>query len=181
VSSAVSCCQRTESRTVRVGQDGTAQPTRDRFRPVARFRDRVAIVTGAGAPGGIGAAVVRRLVAEGGRVVMGATSERASAGRRTRRRGCRGDRRPDRRRGGRQSGARRAGPVGPPHPPLTRRQRHPASVCRLRLQHVCLRRMSVLTSAPGSQATPPRDVSSIPLHPIAASVLGIGLLSSSTG
>jgi NAD(P)-dependent dehydrogenase (short-subunit alcohol dehydrogenase family) len=28
-----------------------AQPTRDRFRPVARFRDRVAIVTGAGAPG----------------------------------------------------------------------------------------------------------------------------------
>jgi len=47
-------------------------------------------------------------------------------------------------------------------------------------------RMSVLTSAPGSQATPPRDVPSMPLHPmaatpIAASVLGIGLLSSSTG
>jgi NAD(P)-dependent dehydrogenase (short-subunit alcohol dehydrogenase family) len=79
VSSAVSCCQRTESRTVRVGQDGTAQPTRDRFRRVARFRDRVAIVAGAGAPGGIGAAVARGLVAEGGRVVLGATSERASA------------------------------------------------------------------------------------------------------
>jgi 3-oxoacyl-[acyl-carrier protein] reductase len=46
---------------------------------VARFRDRVAIVAGAGAPGGIGAAVARGLVAEGGRVVLGATSERASA------------------------------------------------------------------------------------------------------
>jgi NAD(P)-dependent dehydrogenase (short-subunit alcohol dehydrogenase family) len=43
---------------------------------VARFRDRVAIVTGAGAPGGIGAAVARALVAEGARVVLGATSER---------------------------------------------------------------------------------------------------------
>jgi 3-oxoacyl-[acyl-carrier protein] reductase len=43
---------------------------------VARFRDRVAIVTGAGAPGGIGAAVAREFVAEGGRVVLGATSER---------------------------------------------------------------------------------------------------------
>ena len=43
---------------------------------MARFRDRVAIVTGAGAPGGIGAAVARALVAEGGRVVLGATSER---------------------------------------------------------------------------------------------------------
>jgi NAD(P)-dependent dehydrogenase (short-subunit alcohol dehydrogenase family) len=43
---------------------------------VARFRDRVAIVTGAGAPGGIGAAVARELVAEGARVVLGATSER---------------------------------------------------------------------------------------------------------
>ena len=43
---------------------------------MARFRDRVAIVTGAGAPGGIGAAVARELVAEGGRVVLGATSER---------------------------------------------------------------------------------------------------------
>jgi NAD(P)-dependent dehydrogenase (short-subunit alcohol dehydrogenase family) len=31
---------------------------------VARFRDRVTIVTGAGAPGGIGAAVARALVAE---------------------------------------------------------------------------------------------------------------------
>jgi NAD(P)-dependent dehydrogenase (short-subunit alcohol dehydrogenase family) len=51
-------------------------PTRDRFRSVAGFRDRVAIVTGAGAPGGIGAAVARALVAEGGRVVLGATSER---------------------------------------------------------------------------------------------------------
>ena len=43
---------------------------------MARFGDRVAIVTGAGAPGGIGAAVARALVAEGGRVVLGATSER---------------------------------------------------------------------------------------------------------
>jgi 3-oxoacyl-[acyl-carrier protein] reductase len=45
-------------------------------RIVARFRDRVAIVTGAGAPSGIGAAVARDFVAEGGRVVLGATSER---------------------------------------------------------------------------------------------------------
>jgi 3-oxoacyl-[acyl-carrier protein] reductase len=43
---------------------------------VTRFQDRVAIVTGAGAPGGIGAAVARGLVAQGGRVVLGATSER---------------------------------------------------------------------------------------------------------
>jgi 3-oxoacyl-[acyl-carrier protein] reductase len=43
---------------------------------VARFGDRVAIVTGAGAPGGIGAAAARALVAEGARVVLGATSER---------------------------------------------------------------------------------------------------------
>jgi 3-oxoacyl-[acyl-carrier protein] reductase len=43
---------------------------------VARFRDRVAIVTGAGAPGGIGTAIAREFVAEGGRVVLGATSER---------------------------------------------------------------------------------------------------------
>src|SRR4029077_5632066 len=47
-----------------------------RFRRMARFQDRVAIVTGAGAPGGIGAAVARALVAEGARVVLGATSER---------------------------------------------------------------------------------------------------------
>ena len=46
------------------------------FGIVARFRDRVAIVTGAGAPGGIGAAVAREFVAEGGRVVLGATSGR---------------------------------------------------------------------------------------------------------
>jgi 3-oxoacyl-[acyl-carrier protein] reductase len=43
---------------------------------MARFQDRVAIVTGAGAPDGIGAAVARGLVAEGGRVVLCATSER---------------------------------------------------------------------------------------------------------
>jgi 3-oxoacyl-[acyl-carrier protein] reductase len=43
---------------------------------VARFGDRVAIVTGAGAPGGIGAAVARELVAQGAQVVLGATSER---------------------------------------------------------------------------------------------------------
>jgi 3-oxoacyl-[acyl-carrier protein] reductase len=36
----------------------------------------VAIVTGAGAPGGIGMAVARALVEEGARVVLGATSER---------------------------------------------------------------------------------------------------------
>ena len=43
---------------------------------MARFGDRVAIVTGAGAPGGIGVAMARELVAEGARVVLGATSER---------------------------------------------------------------------------------------------------------
>lgn len=40
------------------------------------FDGRVAIVTGAGAPEGIGAAVARELVAGGARVVLGATSER---------------------------------------------------------------------------------------------------------
>ncbi|TPG35258.1 SDR family NAD(P)-dependent oxidoreductase [Mycolicibacterium hodleri] len=41
-----------------------------------RFQDRVAIVTGAGAPGGIGEAVAREFIAEGGRAVLGATSDR---------------------------------------------------------------------------------------------------------
>ena len=41
-----------------------------------RFRDRVAIITGAGAPDGIGIAVARELVADGARVVLGATSQR---------------------------------------------------------------------------------------------------------
>ncbi|RZT15929.1 3-oxoacyl-[acyl-carrier protein] reductase [Mycobacterium sp. BK558] len=41
-----------------------------------RFADRVAIVTGAGAEDGIGAAVARHLVQEGARVVLGATSAR---------------------------------------------------------------------------------------------------------
>lgn len=41
-----------------------------------RFAGRVAIVTGAGAPDGIGAAVARELVAEGAKVVLGATSQR---------------------------------------------------------------------------------------------------------
>jgi 3-oxoacyl-[acyl-carrier protein] reductase len=41
-----------------------------------RFLDRVAIVTGAGSPDGIGMACARALVAEGGRVVLGATSDR---------------------------------------------------------------------------------------------------------
>jgi 3-oxoacyl-[acyl-carrier protein] reductase len=41
-----------------------------------RFADRVAIITGAGAPDGIGAAVARELVAQGARVVLGATSDR---------------------------------------------------------------------------------------------------------
>jgi 3-oxoacyl-[acyl-carrier protein] reductase len=41
-----------------------------------RFAGRVAIITGAGAPGGIGAAVARHLVDEGARVVLGATSDR---------------------------------------------------------------------------------------------------------
>ncbi|MFB7733081.1 SDR family NAD(P)-dependent oxidoreductase [Streptomyces sp. NPDC056112] len=43
---------------------------------MTRFQDRVAIVTGAGAPNGIGAAVARALVSQGARVVLGATSER---------------------------------------------------------------------------------------------------------
>ncbi|GAA3909348.1 SDR family NAD(P)-dependent oxidoreductase [Streptomyces lacrimifluminis] len=43
---------------------------------MARFADRVAIVTGAGASDGIGVAVTRGLAAEGARVVLGATSER---------------------------------------------------------------------------------------------------------
>jgi 3-oxoacyl-[acyl-carrier protein] reductase len=46
---------------------------------VARFRDRVAIVTGAEAPGGIGAAVARALVAEGGRVVPGAALDQCDS------------------------------------------------------------------------------------------------------
>jgi len=47
-------------------------------RPPARFADRVAVVTGAGAPDGIGFAVARLLVDEGARVVLGATSERVA-------------------------------------------------------------------------------------------------------
>lgn len=43
---------------------------------MGRFENRVAIVTGAGAPDGIGAAVARQLVDEGARVVLGATSKR---------------------------------------------------------------------------------------------------------
>jgi 3-oxoacyl-[acyl-carrier protein] reductase len=43
---------------------------------MGRFENRVAIITGAGAPGGIGAAVARQFVDEGARVVLGATSER---------------------------------------------------------------------------------------------------------
>ena len=41
-----------------------------------RFGGRVAIVTGAGAPDGIGAAVARQLVGDGATVVLGATSDR---------------------------------------------------------------------------------------------------------
>ena len=78
---------------------------------MARFRDRVAIVTGAGARG-------RHRCGGGTRARLGGRPggagrhlrTRASAGRRTRRRGRRRDRRPDRRRGGRAPGARRAGP-----------------------------------------------------------------------
>ena len=44
--------------------------------PLRRFTDRVAVVTGAGAPDGIGYAVARHLVDEGARVVLGATSDR---------------------------------------------------------------------------------------------------------
>ncbi|MBJ7338194.1 MAG: SDR family NAD(P)-dependent oxidoreductase [Mycolicibacterium sp.] len=43
---------------------------------MTRFKDRVAIVTGAGSPTGLGVAVVRQLVAEGARVVLGATTDR---------------------------------------------------------------------------------------------------------
>ena len=43
---------------------------------MARFSDRVAIVTGAGAPDGIGFAVARDLIDEGARVMLGATSKR---------------------------------------------------------------------------------------------------------
>lgn len=43
---------------------------------MGRFDQRVAIVTGAGAADGIGFAVARQLVAEGARVVIGATSQR---------------------------------------------------------------------------------------------------------
>ena len=43
---------------------------------MSRFAGRVAVVTGAGAPDGIGAAVARHLVGEGARVVLGATSDR---------------------------------------------------------------------------------------------------------
>lgn len=41
-----------------------------------RFAGRVAIVTGAGAPDGIGIAIARLLAAEGARLVLGATSDR---------------------------------------------------------------------------------------------------------
>jgi len=43
---------------------------------LGRFADRVAIVTGAGAPDGIGMAVARLLAGEGARVVLGATTDR---------------------------------------------------------------------------------------------------------
>lgn len=42
----------------------------------ARFADRVAIVTGAGAVDGIGVAVARELVSQGARVLLSATSDR---------------------------------------------------------------------------------------------------------
>lgn len=41
-----------------------------------RFAGRIAVITGAGAPDGIGAAVARELAGEGARVVLGATSDR---------------------------------------------------------------------------------------------------------
>lgn len=43
---------------------------------MSRFTGRVAVITGAGAPDGIGMAVARLLACEGARVVLGATSER---------------------------------------------------------------------------------------------------------
>jgi len=46
---------------------------------VARFAGRVAIVTGAGAPDGIGAAVARHLVGQGAKVVLGGTTDRVHA------------------------------------------------------------------------------------------------------
>jgi 3-oxoacyl-[acyl-carrier protein] reductase len=45
--------------------------------PPGRFEGRVAVVTGAGAPDGIGFACARALVAEGASVVLGATTARA--------------------------------------------------------------------------------------------------------
>ena len=79
---------------------------------MARFADRVVIVPGAGAPDGIGAAVAKGLVAEGARVVLGATSTGApaSGGAGARRRRC--DRRSHHRRGLGRPGARRDGPLG---------------------------------------------------------------------
>ncbi len=44
--------------------------------PVPRFQGRIAIVTGAGAPDGIGIAIARALMDEGAGVVLGATSDR---------------------------------------------------------------------------------------------------------
>ena len=43
---------------------------------MARFTDRVAVITGAGSPDGIGLACARALVDAGARVVLGATSDR---------------------------------------------------------------------------------------------------------
>jgi 3-oxoacyl-[acyl-carrier protein] reductase len=46
---------------------------------MSRFADRVAVITGAGSPDGIGFAVATALVAQGARVVLGATTERVHA------------------------------------------------------------------------------------------------------
>lgn len=54
----------------------TKAPAQGKGAPVPRFQGRIAIVTGAGAPDGIGIAIARALMFEGAGLVLGATSDR---------------------------------------------------------------------------------------------------------